>query len=111
MNNMSSLNLPPLPLLLWETPPGLELILGQEGVAFAKVGEPHPLAFRGGRFVVYDARRVSAGTVRATLTSEHVAIDVRSILRQERADPFRALVDTRGALAQWEVADLSLTER
>ena len=58
MNNVSSLNLPLLPLLLWETPPGLELILGQEGVAFTKVCDPHPLAFRGGRFVVYDARRV-----------------------------------------------------
>ena len=79
MINVSSLNLPPLPLLLWETPPGLELILGQEGVAFAKVGDPHPLAFRGGRFVLYDARRVSAETVRATLTPEHVAIDVRSL--------------------------------
>ena len=94
MNSVSSLNLPPLPLLLWETPPGLELILGQEGVAFAKVGDPHPLAFRGGRFVVYDSRRVSAETVRATLTPEHVAIDVRSLFLQERADPFRALVDT-----------------
>ena len=111
MISVSSLNLPPLPLLLWETPPGLELILGQEGVAFAKVGDPHPLAFRGGRFVVYDARRVSAETVRATLTPEHVAIDVRSLFLQERADPFRALVDTRGALARWEVAGLSLTER
>ena len=111
MNNVSSLNLPPLPLLLWETPPGLELILGQEGVAFARVRDPHPLAFRGGRFVLYDGRRVSAETVRATLTPEHVAIDVDLLLRQERADPFRALVDTRGALARWEVAGLSLTER
>ena len=59
-----SLNLPPLPLLLWETPPGLEMILGQEGVAFTKVGDPHPLAFRGGRFVVYAARK-SGETVRA----------------------------------------------
>src|SRR5918997_2186392 len=111
MNNVSSLNLPALPLLLWETPPGLELILGQEGVAFARVDDPHPLAFRGGRFVLYDARRVSAETVRAMLTPEHVAIDVRSLFLQERADPFRALVDTRGALARWEVAGLSLTER
>ena len=31
-----------LPLLLWKTPPGLELILAQEGVAFETVKDPHP---------------------------------------------------------------------
>src|SRR4028118_1623301 len=61
MLNVSSLNLPPLPLLLWETPPGLELILGQEGIAFVKVVDPHPLAFRGGRVAVADAASVPAG--------------------------------------------------
>ena len=32
-----------LPLLLWKTPPGLELILAQEGVAFETVKDAHPL--------------------------------------------------------------------
>src|SRR5262249_55572694 len=37
-----------LPLLLWKTPPGLELILGQDGVAFEMVRDAHPLSFRRG---------------------------------------------------------------
>ena len=36
-----------LPLLLWKTPPGLELILAQEGVPFETVKDPHPFSFRG----------------------------------------------------------------
>ena len=43
-----------LPLLLWRTPPGLELALSQEGVPFETVRDPHPLSFRGGRFVLFD---------------------------------------------------------
>ena len=44
--------LAPLPLLLWRTPPGLELILTQEGIAHEVVGDSHPFAFRRGRFVL-----------------------------------------------------------
>ncbi len=51
---------PSLPLLLWKTPPGLELILAQEGVPFEVVRDPHPLVFRGGRFVLFDGRTTSA---------------------------------------------------
>ena len=45
-----------LPLLLWRTPPGLELVLAQEGVPFEAVKEAHPLALHGGRFVLFDGR-------------------------------------------------------
>ena len=34
MNPLYISTLPPLPFLLWETPPGLELILAQEGIAY-----------------------------------------------------------------------------
>ena len=94
----------PCPLLLWETPPGLELILAQEGIAFAKVRDPHPLAFQGGRFVLYDGRRVSAAKVRATLTPDHVPLDVDLLRGEERADPFQALIDARGQAATWRIA-------
>src|SRR5689334_8844774 len=49
---------PVLPLLLWETPPGLEMVLAQEGVPFRRVREAHPLVFAAGRFVLFDGRRV-----------------------------------------------------
>ena len=42
---------------LWQTPPGLELMLAQEGVPFETVKDAHPLSFRGGRFVLFDGRR------------------------------------------------------
>jgi hypothetical protein len=104
-------NLPLLPLLLWDTPPGLELILAQEGVPFRKVTEPHALAFRGARFVIYDSRRASASETRAMLTAGHVALDADALRGGTGPDPFEAVVDNRGAVARWEVGGRVLTER
>jgi hypothetical protein len=104
-------NLPLLPLLLWEPPPGLELILRQEGIATLRVRDPHPLAFRGGRFVLYDGRKLSAGKVRGTLSPDNVPLDIDMLRHEEPDDPFQAVVDTRAALANWRVGAWSLTER
>ena len=103
--------LPPLPLVLWETPPGLELALGQEGVPFIKVLDPHPMALRAGRFVLFDGKKVAPGPLRANLSANHVAIDVDAFRKTERVDPFRALVDTEGAPASWSIDGLSVVER
>jgi hypothetical protein len=105
-------DLPALPLLLWATPRGLEQVLMQEGVPFRKVADPHPFAFRAGRFVLFDGREVSSRTVRATLSSGHVALDV-DVLRRESSggDPFADLVDDRAAKKTWTVAGHRLTER
>ncbi len=111
MLDASILPLSPLPLMLWEVPPGLELALAQEGVPFVKVREPHPLAFRAGRFVLFDGRKVTPMQVRAYLASDHVAIDVDLFRQGERLDPFRALVDTEGAPASWSIEGLSVVER
>src|SRR5215210_2641231 len=102
--------LPALPLLLWETPPALELILAQEGVPFVRVRDPHPLAFRGGRFVLYDGRRGEAGKVRALLSPRHTALDVDVLRREEGSDPFGQVLDTGAAPATWRVDGLELTE-
>jgi hypothetical protein len=111
LSSLFATALPPLPLVLWDTPPGLERILSQEGVAFTKVRDAHPLAFQAGRFVLFDGRRWSPSMVRATLTAEHVAIDVDAFRREERRDPFDALVDNRGASATWRVSGLTVSER
>ena len=103
--------LPDLPLLLWDTPPGLELGLSQEGVPFRKVADPHPLAFRGGRFVLFDSRRISLATIRERITHEHVAIDIDAFRRREPIDPFAALVDTRAGLSRWELPGVDVCER
>jgi hypothetical protein len=103
--------LPLLPLLLWEPPPGLELILRQEGIATIRVRDPHPLAFRGGRFVLYDGRKVAAATVRAALSADNVPLDVDLLRREEPSDPFPALVDSSAGPATWRVGRWSLTER
>jgi hypothetical protein len=105
------LRLPPLPLLLWETPPGLELALAQEGVPFVKVLEANPMAFRAGRFVLFDGRKVALGQVRATLSADHVALDVDQCRQWERVDPFRALIDAESAPASWSIEGLSVIER
>ena len=85
-----------LPLLLWETPPGLERILAQEGVPYELIRDAHPLVFRGGRFVLFDSRTTSRASLATVLTSEHVTIDIDFLRQGEPRDPFAALVDTRG---------------
>ncbi len=103
--------LPALPLLLWRTPPGLELILAQEGVPFVRVEQAHPLAFRSGRFVCFDGRETPAATVRALLTPGHVAIDVDPLRKLEEADPFASVVDNRAGRMAWRVGGGELAER
>ncbi len=93
-----------LPLLLWRTPPGLELILNQEGIAHEVVRDAHPLAFRRGRFVLFDGRQVAASTLQSLLTGEHVAIDIDLLRRDEPTDPFQALVDDQSARRSGESA-------
>jgi peptidoglycan/xylan/chitin deacetylase (PgdA/CDA1 family) len=100
-----------LPLLLWKTPPGLELILAQEGVAFETITDPHPFAFRGGRFVLYDGRVVSPASVLGLVSSGHVMIDIDMLRRGEPIDPFEALVDNKAALGSWAVGPWTLSER
>lgn len=109
---IDSVEAPPLlPLLLWDAPPGLELALAQEGVPFAKVRDPHPLAFRGGRFVLFDGRKVSPGLVRSVLSADHSAIDLDRFRKGREVDPFRALVDLEGSPASWSIGGLSVVER
>lgn len=100
-----------LPLLLWRTPPGLEMILGQEGVPFDVVHEPHPLIFRGSRFVLFDGRTTPRGSLARVLSPDHVAIDVDLLRSDEPSDPFEALVDTRGGWASWDVGSIRVRER
>jgi hypothetical protein len=111
MTELYSPMLAALPLLLWKTPPGLELILAQEGVPFETVKDPHPLSFRAGRFVLYDSRTVSGSSLRGLLTSEHRAIDIDELRRSEPVDPFQALVDHHSARGRWTVGARVISER
>ena len=103
--------LAPLPLLLWRTPPALELILTQEGIAHETVSDAHPFAFRRGRFVLYDGRQTAAGSLKALLTAKHVAIDIDVLRREEPVDPFQAMTDDQSARAIWKVRHWNLSER
>jgi hypothetical protein len=99
------------PLLLWRTPPGLELILSQEGVAFTKVRDPHPLSFRSGRFVLFDGRSAAVNELKGLLTPDQVAIDIDALRTGEPVDPFAALVDHHGARSLWTIEQGALRER
>jgi hypothetical protein len=100
-----------LPLLLWRTPPGLELILTQEGIAHETVRDAHPFAFRRGRFVLFDGREAEPAGLAPLLTHEHVAIDIDSLRSDQAVDPFDALIDHQDARAVWDVRRWSLSER
>lgn len=111
MASVLSPDLPLIPLLLWDTPPALEMVLAQEGVPFVRVREAHPHAFHAGRFVLYDSRRTPTARARAFLSYQHVSIDVDLFRRGEPDDPFTALVDTKAAPATWRIDGVALTER
>ncbi len=99
------------PLLLWKTPPGLELILAQEGVAFETIEEPRPFSFRTGRFVLFDSRAVAKSELSRLLTPQHVAIDIDALRDREPVDPFVALVDQHAARATWALESGTVSER
>ncbi len=111
MNDRYKPILASLPLLLWRTPPGLELILAQEGVPFETVRDLHRYSFRGGRFVLYDGRKTLPGRLGPYLSPEHVAIDVDTLRRDQHVDPFAALVDRKSARGTWAIGPWTLAER
>jgi hypothetical protein len=111
MTDLYSSMLASLPLLLWKTPPGLELILAQEGVAFETVTNPHVFSFRGGRFVLYDGRVVSHASLLGLASSGHITIDIDGLRHGEPIDPFEALVDNKAATGSWAIGPWTLYER
>jgi hypothetical protein len=99
------------PLLLWKTPPALELILAQEGVSFEAINEAHQFSFRSGRFVLFDSSVVSANELSRILTPHQVAIDIDPMRAGEPVDPFVALLDHRAARATWALESGTVSER
>lgn len=110
MSEFHRQSLSSLPLLLWRPPPGLELILAQEGVAFETIRDAHPFAFRRGRFVLADGPAAIAA-IRPSITHEHVVIDIDVYRQGEPVDPFGALVDSRSEIGLWMVGRRVLRER
>jgi hypothetical protein len=96
---------------LWKTPPGLELILAQEGVSFETITDTRPLAFRAGRFVLFDSRLVGVNELNRLLAPHQVAIDIDALRDRESVDPFAALVDHRAARATWALDSGTVSER
>lgn len=101
---------PLLPLLLWGTPPGLELILRQDGVPFETIVEPHPIILQRGRFILFDGK-AGASVLGIPIGPDQVAIDVARLRDGWPFDPFEALIDNRAGPTSWQVAGRSLTER
>ena len=96
--------LPALPLLLWETPPGLELILAQEGVAASQGPRPAPagLPRRAG-----SCSTTAAGSPRRRSaprsTPEHVADRRRRCsAASERGRPVPGARRHEGRAATWQ---------
>jgi hypothetical protein len=109
--NLLPSELPLLPLVLWDTPPALELVLAQEGVPYRCIRRRQTLFPSAGRFVLFDSSRTSPNRVRGLLSSRHTAIDVHLFRQAEPENPFDALVDNKAARASWLLDGVSLTER
>lgn len=102
---------PLLPILLWNTPPAVELILRQEGIPAKRVTASNSLAFEAGRFVLFDSRAGSRSDLRALLGPVHSALDVNDLRPGRLADPWAALIESRAAEATWSIGGHELTER
>jgi hypothetical protein len=111
LTELASNRLASLPLLLWKTPPGLELILAQEGVPFETVKDAHPLSFRAGRFVLFDSQTAPAASIEPLVGPTHVLIDVDGLRRGETLDPLAALVDHGTGLGSWTFGGFTVSER
>jgi len=97
-----SLQLPLLPLILDDVPPGLVRALAQEGVPFCK----RAAAGSAGRFVLFDSRKGPCGPLRRG----QVAIDVDALRDGSRPDAMEALMDERSARHRWQIAGLTVSE-
>jgi hypothetical protein len=94
--------LPLLPLVLDNVPPGLRQALAQEGVP----AQPRLPGVPEGRFVLFDSQ---SGPCR-WLGPDQVAIDVDRLRRAWKSDPFAALVDRRSRPHEWSVGGQVLRE-
>lgn len=129
---MTPHELPVLPLLLWDAPPALRLVLAQEGVPFLDVksdraswpatADPAVRALNPlhqAAFVVFDSMRQPAVQLRRFLLPCQRAIDVDAFRTCcERlpqgvggTDPFDALVDTRATVMGLEIGGHVVRER
>ncbi len=109
--DVAQCGLPLLPLVLWRTPPALEMILAQEGISHT-VAESGPAAVaRAGRFVLFDSRREPAQRVAAWLARDQVSFDIDRLRRGWSFDPFAALLDTRAQTCRWTIGGHVVSER
>ena len=109
MNHPQPGRLPLLPLLLYKTPPGLELILRQAGIPYVLAVMPESLEL--GRFVITDGTPARRQELASRLTTEHRIIDLAVIGAGCGSDPFAALIDTRPGYRGWGIAGYRLLER
>jgi peptidoglycan/xylan/chitin deacetylase (PgdA/CDA1 family) len=104
-------NLRVLPLLLWRTPPALERILRQEGIAFKCVDQLDRDDARDGRFLLFDSAGKSGEVATSFLGPGQVGIDVNGLRLGHSVDPFLALVDLSAGHSAWVVEGRNLVER
>ena len=106
--------LPLLPLILDDVPPGFDRALAQEGVPFQR----HVAGPVKGRFLLFDSRRGR----RAVAAAGQKLIDIDRLRRPPPAntpgssstlfgfDPFEALIDQKSARCQWQIAGFDICE-
>ncbi len=101
---------PELPVLLWKTPPGLELALAQEGLPHRALSAMESDQLDRGRFVLFDSKSTRRSEIASVSKGRHVLVDVAA-LREPGRDPFAMLVDLRSARVAWNVGGQVVDER
>jgi peptidoglycan/xylan/chitin deacetylase (PgdA/CDA1 family) len=107
---VTNAELPILPLLFDDVPPGLVLALRQEGVPAAPLPVVSSAPGARGRFVLYDSRANAARTLGARLAPGQVPVDVAPLRSEFKFDPYEALANCESRLAEWRLGDARVHE-
>ncbi len=109
MNLTEPTALPLLPLVLDGTPPGLEMILTQEGIPWVTATGPESLSL--GFFLLFDSKNPRLGNRLHESVARNRIIDVHALRNQTEGDLFIELLETRPAYRQWACGEYQLAER
>jgi hypothetical protein len=99
---VAEVQLPLLPLLLDNVPPGLRLALAQEGIPCRDRADGKPQ----GRFVLFDSRR---GPCRG-IAPDQIPLDVDRLRAGRAEDPLAALAHGGACGQEWEFGGLRFSE-
>lgn len=100
-----------LPLVLHRTPPGLRMMLDQDGVPYEEAEQLSDVLSGTRRFVLFDSRRSPRIDARSARASGREFIDIAELRADFRRDPFASMIDQHGHRRRFDCGGAIVEER